>query len=138
MREIKFRAWDKIWKKMYEIREISFEMTICKGMIMEYDNTGKIKKGIYTLHKFNEIELMQFTGLKDKNGKEIYEGDIIEDSLTKENMFIFWYKDRFGISSTRLFKMHNGIPIDLRFSDFLKHNKTGVIGNKFENPELLN
>ncbi len=56
MREIKFRAWDKYKKFMYEIGRLDFPINS-----PDYEN----------------IEIMQFTGLLDKNGKEIYEGDII-------------------------------------------------------------
>lgn len=63
MREIKFRAWEKNLKEIIPVHSIDFE----KKMI----NTESAWRF------FNEIELMQYTGLKDKNGKEIYEGDIL-------------------------------------------------------------
>lgn len=79
---------------------------------------------------FTEVELMQFTGLLDKNGKEIYEGDVVKrkvgGSYTKEMVAHVVYDDRFAMY-------------------FLQtpaggHEVTGsleVIGNVFENPELL-
>jgi len=114
-REIKFRAWDKRKKEMFDLE---------LGMVLPVD----FKK---------DFKILQFTGLKDKNGKEIYEGDIIFDDVTKNNMILGWFRDRFGLFPVKQTEFNKGFPIDLGLYHFLEHNKTGVIGNKFENPELL-
>lgn len=70
-REIKFRIWDIENKEMLEVQELDFEPTFYGGRIA-------IRPDQYNDYFDTEdMILMQYTGLKDKNGKEIYEGDIV-------------------------------------------------------------
>ena len=121
MREIKFRAWDKVEKKMFIPARLSFKDELYQEFYN--DSCGGNE------HPFSYINLMQYTGLKDKNGKEIYEGDVV-----RYKAFEIWYARKvyfdtelcqFGLHSSN-FLFHN------QFSDNLE-----IIGNIYENPELL-
>jgi len=75
MREIKFRAWDKVLydtvkrSRMFEV----YGLNISTNYVSAYKETGD-----EVVHDLRDCILMQFTGLKDKNGKEIYESDYIK------------------------------------------------------------
>ncbi len=78
MREIKFRAWDKENKKMFSPTCIDFGFESCL-IGYEKDSDGNIIAPSYVNEvSFDRCTLMQFTGLKDKNGKEIYLLDYIK------------------------------------------------------------
>ena len=117
----KFRAWDKLNESMCDVANIDF-MT----KVVELRHTVPF----YFL-PFSEVALMQSTGLKDKNGVEIYEGDILyfEPYKTHSNDRVVEYID--GAYHGRLIR--NG------YSKLLAEcvYETKIIGNIWRNPELL-
>lgn len=122
-RELKFRAWDTILNRMYP----AFEMK-------EYMSMNEMGQDNIVPQTANEIELMQFTGLKDKNGKEIYEGDFLKDEYNRI-LLVEWWQYAFtlkAITKTNFVRANYIIQWFLGVP-FLPE----IIGNIYENPELL-
>lgn len=121
MREIKFRAWSKVSNMFLDITGFETEKGRVYGLFHDGDYIGYDKE---------DIHLMQYTGLKDKNGKEIYEGDILEFSGNVVALGIVKYNENFATfqacngNSGWLFGNENGTNIE-------------ILGNSYENPELL-
>lgn len=133
MREIKFRAWDKEDKKMYVVAHISNLLTVGTYVTVRKNEPDAITKIERDLEE-DTYELMQYTGLKDKNGKEIYEGDIVKRY------------DQNGIIKFNFLVEQDGAVVDVPNFGFNMHNddeneslygELEVIGNIYENPELL-
>jgi len=130
-REIKFRAW---WQpKVLEYH--CGELVNPPRMLYMGDDRGT-KTGLDCCVYANQgqnVILMQYTGLKDKNGKEIYEGDITN------NGEVFWNdelgNEQFGFMLKDIYKNKYGIR-ELHYLDAFT-NPLEVIGNVWENPDLL-
>ena len=118
MREIKFRAWDDITKEMFD--------DIQNSNVFE----GFLNSGSY--------DIMQFTGLHDKNGKEIYGGDLLKWEHSEHLLEVRWNNIGWDLFS-KLFKKF-GLPDGSYCSSFnvLGYlRKSKIIGNIYENPELI-
>ena len=132
MREIKFRAWLKEDKKMENVKTMDFtDKTIRCLKKNEFINAYLLRRV-----SFDDVELMQYTGLRDKNGKEIYEGDIIKykvpyDKRIKHISPVKFLETEasFGIKD----RYENEIPLYTASSN----NYFEVIGNIYENKNLL-
>nr|DAE55914.1 MAG TPA: YopX protein [Caudoviricetes sp.] len=122
----KFRVWHRGLGRMMLIKNMWFQ----DGSVEELELNDAVMNDYITAYP-DEIELMQSTGLKDKNGKEIFEGDILygyagEDFWeivefdTEEGKWIrkdIWYNSKLGLSEN---------------NEFME-----IVGNIYENPELL-
>ena len=129
-REIKFRAWDKATKKMLRVNSLTFDFRLCDLWSGESKDEGVARN-------WADVVFMQFTGLKDKNGKEIYEGDICEMALTTPYGLI---KHK-GVMKFNEKSAQFGCDVETELENIADHieqkEAPKVIGNIYENPELL-
>ena len=137
-REIKFRAWDRLNKEMIEVYAID---NTKKGATEEnaYESKGYNEHGQKRFYLHN-VDLMQFTGLLDKNGKEIYEGDIVHNIKRLKNWEVKFHRQHVGFVMIRQENMKNYFSqFNVNFSDgeIYQCDYIEVIGNIFEHPELL-
>jgi uncharacterized phage protein (TIGR01671 family) len=128
-KEIKFRAWDKETGKMhYQINKPRTDENINDELIIQFDCTGYSAR---TKNKYIGSDcLMQYTGLKDKNGKEIFEGDVVfsESNQYYKQDEIVWdcYDMGWDIGKKDSWKLRSPMS-----------SKTEIIGSIYENPELI-
>ena len=120
----KFRAWDKEFKEMVHVNALVFDEQVIKAT---YQNGNIVKEDV------KNYELMQSTGLKDKNGREVFEGDIVDYKGRKA--IVSWHGSYASFIYRFVDELHKRNakwePLYLAYYHF------EVVGNKFENPELL-
>lgn len=138
MREYKFRVWDTENKEMLKVQELDFEDTFYGGRL-------SIRTDQYNDYfDIEDMILMQYTGLKDKNGKEIYEGDILE--LNKDGRIFYGTSDGLLAKKYQLVGFKDGAFMTCRNKHLIDDYDTylwiiskysTVAGNIYDNPELL-
>lgn len=111
MREIKFRAWDGV-----DFMTSPFTLQDIQNRIVQFTT---------------DVPIMQYTGLHDKNGKEIYEGDIVKTG-TDKLMVISWSKKHASFVIDR-----DGWAFVHYFGEAFDSDDCEVIGNIYQNPELI-
>nr|DAS66658.1 MAG TPA: YopX protein [Caudoviricetes sp.] len=133
MREIKVRAWYKPYKQMCQVESLRFDGNgVYTAVLIEepfYDRR---------IVEADEIVIEQFTGLKDINGTEIFEGDIVKYYPHHRGVP---YRVYWADKSAKFLIGRDGV-IGQSFSDIMHNLNTGrialeVVGNIHENPELL-
>lgn len=128
MREIKFRAWHKEKKEIVDAEEIDFMNKVINYIDNDYENNRQEIRGAY----FEDIELMQYKGLKDMREKEIYEGDIVK-LRANHGIGVIKYYDEWGAFIVEYIKPR---PLAVLGMNYYKED-IEVLGNIYENPELI-
>jgi len=126
MREIKFRAWDKLLQR-WLVRNVHLDVNSGKLVLLGI----KPDVELATLEDCN-VELVQFTGLHDKNGKEMYHKYLVRDEY--KNIWLIDWSDEYA-----------GFELSLIYSEIFDIPKLSIcrvvdmeyIGNIYENPELI-
>ncbi len=119
-REIKFRAWDSSFNKIIDEENRDYHIYL-DGCLSDCMDTNLFQ---------SEYILMQFTGLKDKNGKEIYEGDLV--CIDGIYIGVVKFDD-----AAYYFKSNQDTINNCWLHMFVSDVSYEVIGNIYENPELL-
>ena len=115
MREIKFRAYEKAYNIIREVVSINFAD---KTVVLKDDFFDDVR-----LLNFDDVNLMQYTGLKDKNGKEIYDGYIVREKYGVEIPMVVTWDD----AGFRTLGKHNGE----QYVGYVK-DSCEVVGNIYE------
>lgn len=125
----KFRAWDKVFKEMVQVNALVLDEQVVK---VTYKNGNVAKEDM------KEYELMQSTGLKDKNNQEIFEGDILIVSDEHSWLEVVSYNQEKAMFVTEEINRKYKVP-ESPLNDLFDTNifKFKVLGNIYENPELL-
>lgn len=162
MRNLKFRTWDTEYKEFSEWTNRDPFFDTSNGKIFFWERTqkedGSYDGDIILQDLGNRFILQQYTGLKDKNGKEIYEGDIVNfneptklaENIYMSSLYVFdFYEGSFtrpyiynSINGSKFVKMEAGAlnPVGRAKLDDNQHfdwTKAEVLGNILSNPELI-
>ena len=130
----RFRAWTKIGKRMFfsdDILAIDYENKEIVAQQVCFESGLAVERDIYC-RDFDELELMQSTGLKDKNGKEVFVGDIIK--CTRGCLHEVYIEKEYGGTYV------GGMPaiyLSGLLSGYAWTGAEEILGNIYENPELL-
>lgn len=132
MRTLKFRVWDKQQHKFHTDKNWGISLDGANIIGFSSHDSWSDDRG-YKIALTENLVVLQYTGVNDKNNKEVYDGDILRNELNGNICFVRWATDMeyAGWSLAR-----PGEPIGNLFINKIYQNLE-VIGNIFENPELL-
>ena len=129
----RYRVWLKIGKRMVfsdDILDIDYENKEIVTQQVYFENGLPDDRDVYC-YDLDEIELMQSTGLKDRNSVEIFEGDIVKMAKDVYSEPTYYEVVRHYGGAYRLESKQHGCEL------WLRHTDCEVVGNIYENPELL-
>lgn len=128
-REIKFRVWDT--------QATGWLVPSCVAVLGS--GYGQYYNGAWrSLDIKDRYQVMQFTGLLDKDGKEIYEGDLLQGRYFSRPLVVVYHTESCSFDLQDLSGHHGEHLFDTTGQGDLGYNFWEVLGNRFENPELLN
>lgn len=127
MRVIKFRAWDKESEIMHKPNDLD----ISEDYFTAFESGVMHLYHVSTIGDYTELEIMQYTGLKDKNGVEIYEGDLLYHPLQGTRKVHYPFSE--DIAAYGIEEVRNGFKNTLDDARQIYE----IVGNIYENPELL-
>jgi uncharacterized phage protein (TIGR01671 family) len=136
-RQIKFRAWDKTYSLMnYKVQvgntDYADQNYTCNSIWVDYGDN----KSIGWMNADDKcIDLMQYTGMKDKNGKEIFEGDILQ--WTSSNPFSLGEIRKIQVGYVQAQYWGQGRNLGVYLAELLSNEKCEIVGNIYENGNVL-
>lgn len=116
----KYRAWDKEFNLMSVVTRLDY-----------WSEIVEMSDGELYIQKFDKVELMSSTGVFDKNGKEIFEGDILKSN--KYITSVFYERGAYRVKIRRT----PNTTVIMDVISFIEKYKTKIVGNIYENKELL-
>lgn len=136
MRDIKFRAYHIEEEKMINIENL---LSFSNDGDIWINENKQIPLNVFSGWASKDFKLMQYTGFKDKNGVEIYEGDLLQSFYDDGEIHeVIWHEESASFRvATYLDNRHGGSFAELFFMDDIHENCNEIIGNIYENTELL-
>lgn len=128
----RFRVWSKQERRLIpseDILAIDYENEEIDAQKIYFEDGLPVERDIYT-YGFENIKLMQSTGLTDKNGKEIFEGDVVKMAKNVYSEPTYYEVTRHRGRAYRLESKQHGCEL------WLRHADCEIAGNIYENPEL--